>query len=364
LYQGLLRSTASWARVGRGYVGALLEMGVPVAAVELRGFRYDPSFALPEKLQLFSAEEARQRPPPELGLGCVHPPYLSRLLGQRKYNLFVWEADRVPKKWCELLQTGVDQVVVPSRFTRDALTAGGFPRERVLEIPLGYARSQVERALQWRQESDTRFTFFTVAAPHWRKGPRELLLGYRAAFSRADPVRLRIKTSYDPGAARRRFPFEIPSWKQLLSDCGLKEPDAPPVELIFTSLSDDELLNLYSAAHVYVAPTWGESFGLAILEAMAMARPVITTGWGGHLEFLPSDWELLPYTLQEGGEALYEPTPGAQVAVPQVDPLRDQLRWHFENRGLSRELGLQARQWVASMTWQNAAERLQAALLT
>ena len=37
LYQGLLRSSASWARVGRGYLKALLGLGASVGAVALGG---------------------------------------------------------------------------------------------------------------------------------------------------------------------------------------------------------------------------------------------------------------------------------------------------------------------------------------
>ena len=47
LYQGLLASPASWARVGREYIHAFIELGEEVAAVSIRGFLYEPEFDLP-----------------------------------------------------------------------------------------------------------------------------------------------------------------------------------------------------------------------------------------------------------------------------------------------------------------------------
>lgn len=41
-------------------------------------------------------------------------------------------------------------------------------------------------------------------------------------------------------------------------------------------------------AHVFVMPTAGETFGIAFAEALGHGLPVVTTGVGGHLEFLPA----------------------------------------------------------------------------
>ncbi|MBH0129637.1 glycosyltransferase family 4 protein [Salinibacterium sp. NK8237] len=41
-------------------------------------------------------------------------------------------------------------------------------------------------------------------------------------------------------------------------------------------------------AHVFVLPTAGETFGVAIAEALGHGLPVVTSGSGGHLQFLPA----------------------------------------------------------------------------
>ena len=360
LYQGLLRSPASWARVGRGYVGAFVKLGIDFAVLAPRGFRYDPAFAIPAGVREVSTGEAQSLPEPEVGLGFLHPPLVGRLLGHKKVNLFVWEADRVPTAWVESLEHGTHLVIVPSSFTREALVRSGFPGERVLVAPLGH--DVEETPVEPYRGPGRPFTFLSIVSPHERKGIRELLRAYALAFRSGDGVLLRIKSTYDPGEARRRFPFEIGSWKEALDFCGLSAPGSPPVDLVVRTLDDAATLALYLESDVCVQPSWGESFGLAILDALASGVPAIATGWGGHMDFFPAGPDALPYVLREAGAALYEPAPGAHVAIPDVQALAERMRWHREHPAESRALGAAARRAVSKLTWQNAARKLLALL--
>lgn len=360
LYQGLLRSPASWARVGRGYVGALLEIGLDPEALLVRGFRHDPEFPLPRGLRELPLAEVRARPEPDLGLGFLHPPLVGRLMGRCKVNLFVWESDVVPAAWVESLDEGVDRVAVPSRFTREALIRSGMSPGKIVVCPYGHDLAEPPSA-EPRPEGRP-FTFLAVMAPHRRKGVEALLAAYRCAFRAADPVLLEIKSTYDPGAGRSRFPFEIPSWGEALEAAGLTSPESPRVEVDLRTVDDREMADLYRKTDVYVQPSWGESFGLALLEAMAAARPALATGWGGHMEFWPCRDDALPFRLENAGDALYEPVSGARVAIPDVEALAARLRWHYEHPGESREIGLEARRAIEGMTWQESARRLLRAL--
>lgn len=381
LYQGLLRSTASWARVGRGYLKAFLDLGIDVAAVSPRGFLHDPGFPLPAGLRTLTPAEAHRGPAPEVGLGLFHPPQISRIVGRKKVDLFVWEADRVPAPWVEALDRGCDLVVVPSRFTLDALLASGMPSGKVAVVPYGHdleisaASKDVEVSATSRHVDDVDgrekgtslphprpFTIFTVAAPHERKGIRQLLGAYASSFRRRDDVLLAIKTSYDPGTLRKRSPFEIPSWAEVLTEAGLDRPDAPSVEIDLSRPSDELLLALYDRADLYVQPSWGEGFGLALLDALAAGVPAIATGWGGHMDFFPSGDDVLPYRLVEAGGSIYHATPGARVAIPDEAALAARLSWHRANPAASRGLGARLREIARGWTWRAAAERLLAVL--
>ena len=354
LYQGLLASPASWAYVGRGLLTALIELGADVKAISARGFRFDPSFRLPEGLQVVSVRDAHCAATPDVGLGFFHPPNLDRMLGHKKFNLFSWEADRVPPEWINPMREGADFILVPSKFTRQSLVDSGLETERVVVLAHGFDPRFVD---QRRPLEDGHVRFLSVAAPHWRKGVRELCQAYRAAFTCQDNVLLHIKTTYDPVHSRRTFPFEISSWNDLLVESGLLDPLAPRVKLDVETLSDACQMEIYRQAHVYVAPTWGESFGLAILEALAHGVPVIATEWSGHVEHFCDGVDWLPYDLRPGENVLYADAPGAHVAIPDVPTLAARMRWHYEFRTASKEMGRRGQAAVSHLTWQNAARQ-------
>lgn len=56
----------------------------------------------------------------------------------------------------------------------------------------------------------------------------------------------------------------------------------------YSKMADEypNLQTLLAAATVCTMPSWGESFGLVALEAMAMGKPVVATRAGGVLEFI------------------------------------------------------------------------------
>lgn len=309
-----------------------------------------------------SAARARAAPA-ALGLGFLHPPHLDRLLGQRRANLFVWESDLLPAGWGDALSRGCDRVVVPSRFTREAVERAGVPAAQVACAPYGFDEELL--AVEPPAGQGTRhgpFTFLAILTPHLRKGPRELLRAYRSAFRSTDDVLLVLKSPYDARDRGSVRPFELPSWRDALRDAGLAEPGAPAVALEVGVVSDEELLGHYARADVVVAPSWGESFGLVVLEGAASARPVIATAWGGAREILPPGPDGLPFRQIEAGESLYVPVRGALAAEPEVAALAERLRWHRDHPGPSRELGLSARAHVAARTWKAAARELLAAL--
>jgi len=69
----------------------------------------------------------------------------------------------------------------------------------------------------------------------------------------------------------------------------------PNVYLLHGELSEKEMNTLYnhSKVKVHVSFTKGEGFGRPLLEASVSGKPVIASGWSGHLDFLNKDQALL-----------------------------------------------------------------------
>ena len=63
----------------------------------------------------------------------------------------------------------------------------------------------------------------------------------------------------------------------------------PDVIVIKDDFNDSQIKSLYEQSDLLVAPSRGEGFGLPIAEAMLLGVPVITTNWGGQLDFCNSN---------------------------------------------------------------------------
>lgn len=76
----------------------------------------------------------------------------------------------------------------------------------------------------------------------------------------------------------------------------------PSIYLIHGNLTDDEMNQLYNHPKVksMVLLTKGEGFGRPLLEFSVIGKPIITTGWSGHMDFLNKEFAiLLPGKLEK-----------------------------------------------------------------
>lgn len=84
----------------------------------------------------------------------------------------------------------------------------------------------------------------------------------------------------------------------------------PNIYLLHGEFSDTEMGLLYNHPKVkaMVNLTKGEGFGRPLLEFSLVKKPIITTGWSGHIDFLDKDFSfLLPGTLSPVHESAVVP---------------------------------------------------------
>ncbi|MBT9164999.1 MAG: Mannosylfructose-phosphate synthase [candidate division WS2 bacterium] len=108
-------------------------------------------------------------------------------------------------------------------------------------------------------------------------------------------------------------------------------------DLIHTGYVDyKELPALYSGASVFVLPSYCESFGIPLLEAMACGVPVVTSNIFAMPEVVgDAGLKVNPYDFKEIGDAVYKLL------------TNNALREEFIKRGLER---------VKAFTWEKAAK--------
>lgn len=99
----------------------------------------------------------------------------------------------------------------------------------------------------------------------------------------------------------------------------------PPAKWVLGS-RPGEVAALMGAFDVLINPSYGEGFGIPIVEAQACGTPVIVTDFSAMRELCGSGWRV-------GGEEWYDATQGSFYRCPSVDELHIALTEAYERRG-------------------------------
>ncbi|MCS7220812.1 MAG: glycosyltransferase [Anaerolineae bacterium] len=269
-----------------------------------------------------------------------------------------WEFGSLPKSWIEVMSTQVDEIWVPSSYVRDCYVRSGVPADRVFVVPNGVDTTKFRPDVPPLQlQTKKRFKFLFVGGTITRKGIDILLDAYSNAFTAEDDVCLVIK---DMGGQS----FYKGQTAQELIIRYRARPNAPEIEYIDRTLSDEELAGLYTACDCLVHPYRGEGFGLPIAEAMASGLPVIVTGYGAALDFCDEQTAyLIParevrWPQKRVGE--WETVDYPWWAEPDREALKQWMRHVVANPAEAQAKGQAARAYIqAHFTWEQAAATVQ-----
>jgi len=206
----------------------------------------------------------------------------------------VWDTTGIPDHWTACLNEA-DLVVVPSRFSAAAIEQRGVNPPVAIVPHVAPPATGAHSAAPWPNIPDDVLVFYTIAGWNERKAPFRTIQAYLRAFTKRDRVLLIVKTSHFD---RRTVGMASPSaagkgttaWA--LAELLAGHPDPPAVTLVTRPLDDDEIAALHRRGNCYISLARGEGWGLGAFDAAAHGNPVVTTGFGGHLDYL-SDSRLL-----------------------------------------------------------------------
>ncbi len=344
-FTGLLASPTSWARVARGMLSRLTAVdGIDLKIKPTRGKLWTKNFPLPAEIEKAIGEWRA----PDFELMFAYPPLLKQYHDKksRLWNFSVYEPSRLPEAWVDPLNEDCNRVLVPSRHNYNLYQNSGVCEEQLELIPYGYSVRHFQAPLPWPEKE--RLNILTVATPHYRKG-LDLLLAVSDLLKQTR-LRWRVQLPYVPKKEKSEF-WEDTTIKKKLETVGF--------DVRVGRLSDAEITELYREANLLVQPSRSEGFGLAILEGMAAGRPVVTSNWGGQLDFAGPGMIRVKGQLRPARDCQYdEKHPDAEVFEPDKDDFRHQLIQLLDRPGELKELGLQARKSVRDFTWKNAARKL------
>jgi glycosyltransferase involved in cell wall biosynthesis len=190
-------------------------------------------------------------------------------------HCYAWEESGFPQEWIEDFNQYLQGITCVSRHVKKILIDNG------VSLPILVSGNGVDHWLRiepdiiYKLNTNKSFQFLHVSSCFPRKGADVLLKAYGKTFSSKDDVCLIIKTFPNPHN-------KIYDW---LKEAQSATPDFPEVLIIQDDLPDSQLKALYEQCHCLVAPSRAEGFGLPMAEAMISGLPIITTGWGGVLDF-------------------------------------------------------------------------------
>ncbi len=256
---------------------------------------------------------------------------------------FAWEESGFPWEWVEAFNEHLQGLTCLSRHVKKTMVDHG------VTVPISVSGCGVDH---WeRIEPDKgyllnakSFRFLHVSSCFPRKGADILLKSYGLMFTSDDDVTLVIKTFSNPHN-------QIHQW---LADAGMDRDDFPEVVIIEDDLTESQLKALYNQCHALVAPSKAEGFGLPMAEAMLSGLAVITTGWGGQMDFCHKEtaW-LIDYSFEAAKTHL--DLFDSVWAVPDIEQLAMTMRRVYDlpaderkkRPELGRELLLEEFRWSA-----------------
>lgn len=273
----------------------------------------------------------------------------------RRVGYVTWEADRLPADTVAALDQ-LDHVIVPSEFNRGVFERSGV-RTPVSVVPHVLRRPRPEPVLLDGVPDDA-FVFYLIATWSTRKCVPETVTAFLDEFDGDEAVALVVKTtSHDQMAVERRRRAGLgpdrseETWWSLARLMAGR--DAPPVLLIAGAVDDRVIDALHARGDVALAPSRSEGFGLVPYDAGMYANPAILTRFGAGPEIMPPayplliDCDVVP-TSSDEPDGWIQLADDQWWARPDFGHLRELMRWTFEHREHTRNLGREVRRHLRS----------------
>jgi len=276
----------------------------------------------------------------------LYPPRVNDMDSRFNYlHAYGWEETGFPFDWVQNFNRHLQGMTVMSNQVKKTLIDNG------VSIPIYISLLGVDHINRIRQANDfyieaKKYKFLHISSCFPRKGIKCLLEAYGSAFSDNDDVSLLIKT----------FPNPHNNLHKLLTDFQSSNSKYPHVVVIEEDLSLEQIKALYLQSDCLIAPSHGEGFGLPIAEAMSLGIPVITTAWGGQLDFVNSSNSWLidyQFAYSETHFNIFS----SVWAVPSVEDCSFQMKkiYNTSDFDINVKTAL-AKSTISSLTWENTVK--------
>ena len=199
-----------------------------------------------------------------------------------------------------------------------------------------------------------KFVFYNIGVWNDRKAPCFLIEAFLSEFSPHEPVTLVVKTGeYDFSKYKRKWyrPWQLTPHKTASSFKKItrSRPNGPEIIHLDEEFSDTDIAWLHKRGDCFVSLARGEGWGMSSYEAAWWGKPIIITGFGGVLDYLPENLSyhvnnnMIPVHCAGDGQSY---SADQLWAEPDLTHARQLMRNVFEDQKNAVEKGMQLRKYV------------------
>ena len=279
IVEGPFDSSYSLAKLNRHFVEALHSklLNLFISITEGYGdyqidIDYLRKFSLIHSIYLKSKRKSKAI---DISSRNLYPPRVKDL--DSRINIlhsYGWEESKLPCEWVNDFNTYLQGITVMSCQVKKILIDSG------VNIPIKVSGLGLDHIDRIKSDFDfklksKKFKVLHISSCFPRKGVDILLNAFCETFTDQDEVSLIIKTFNNP---HNHIEKKIDQMRS-------NNSHTPEIIVFNEDMTDEQIKGLLIQSDVLVAPSRGEGFGFPIGEAMRLGVPVITTGWGGQLDF-------------------------------------------------------------------------------
>lgn len=250
--------------------------------------------------------------------------------GRHTIALWWWETDEIPETWDEAFRW-IDEVWVASDLVADAVRKRAPVPVTKIKLPVVLPTRSLPGRAELGLPAGFNFYFsFDYHSTTARKNPIGVIEAFKQAFDEESGANLIIKSI---NAEKRPWDHA-----EVLNAAGGRAD----IQFIDRYVTPDERDGLVAACDCYVSLHRSEGLGLTPAEALWFGKPVISTGYGGVLEFLNEEnsYLVMSKNTYVGPNADPYP-PEGRWREPDVEHAAQLMRRVFDDQG---EAGRKARQ--------------------
>lgn len=355
-FDGAFKGDYSLAIVNRQLARSLMRQGFHLTLHSREeGLKLDPMLnGMPDVRSAFASNYPTTQDF-DIHIRNIWPPRVDDMVGRRlnAYVSFAWEELEFPKNIVKDFNLHLDLVMVTANFVEQSLRHSG------VTIPIAVVGNGTDHILEHQQSTaptpearSARSRILHVSSCFPRKGADLLVKAFSEAFTNSDNVELLIKTFDNPHN-------NIDIYVQRAREA---RPEAPPMTVLKTSMSNSELAELIRTSDLLVAPSRGEGFGLPLAEAILLDVPVVVTAYGGQLDFCNEQTAWL-VKFHMAPSLAHVSTAGALWAEPDLASLGRQMHSALSDKAASKSKVARGQALLKThFKWSDVARRVAQAL--